>query len=240
MPRVELARSHFFRKMLSNILINACAGPGTPEPCAHALIRRLAWGGVRTSLLLEADAAADAAQQQLALEALDLPDGVASVAAQPGTAALSLRCAPASACAAIGCRASAARRAATQDNARLKPVAKRRMLVHQTGLPKAASCIVVGAAALQRVAQWCPPACQLISPRDAVLSQMPQGSGLAVPAAHSLGHVQDILRHVVGSHTADGTRLVYSNSTSPVVTKHGVWPICILLVCTSMDANQAE
>jgi len=79
--------------------------------------------------------------------------------------------------------------------------------VQQTGLPEAASCIVVGAAALQRVAQWCPPACQLISPRDAALAQMLQGSGLAVAAAHSLGNVQDILRHVVDSHTADGTRL---------------------------------
>lgn len=55
------------------------------------LVRRLAFGSIRTSLLFEAEAAAEAASQHDAMEALQLPSVVASVATQPAMAALALR-----------------------------------------------------------------------------------------------------------------------------------------------------
>jgi hypothetical protein len=54
-------------------------------------VQHLAYGGIRTSLLFEAQTAATAAQQHDAMQAMMLPEEVHTVATQPATLALALR-----------------------------------------------------------------------------------------------------------------------------------------------------
>jgi hypothetical protein len=54
-------------------------------------VRFLAFGGIRTNLLFEARTAADAAVQHDAMEAMQVPEAVETVATQPATVALALR-----------------------------------------------------------------------------------------------------------------------------------------------------
>lgn len=61
------------------------------DPAAQAIAQHLAYGGIRTSLLFEAQTAASAALQHDAMQAMRLPEAVATVATQPATLALALR-----------------------------------------------------------------------------------------------------------------------------------------------------
>jgi hypothetical protein len=65
--------------------------PGELVPGAAALVRCLAFGGIRTSLLYEAQTAAAAVLQHNAMEAMQAPEAVKMVTTQPPMVALALR-----------------------------------------------------------------------------------------------------------------------------------------------------
>lgn len=88
------------------------------------------------------------------------------------------------------------------------------MLVQQTSVPEVATCVVVGAQQLLRLAPLCPPACQLVSlaaaavPSAAAKQQHAGQRHDAAAARVSIDSVHDILQLIIASQAADGASFV--------------------------------